>query len=81
MFYSNYPSLKLFIPVILSLLFFLLLPLPGSVWDKVIAGSCAVLAYVVVAILLSLKRQLLLIKTASDITKLLNTVCLYPQPP
>lgn len=49
-------------------------PYLESVWDKVIAGSCAVLAYVVVAILLSLKRQLLLIKTASDITKLLNTI-------
>ena len=54
----------------------LFLPLLHSVWDKVIAGSCAVLVYVVVAILLSLKRQFLLIKTATEVTKLLNTVCL-----
>ena len=45
-----------------------------SIWDKVIAGSCMILVYVAVAVLLSVRRKILGLQTREEILHLLNKV-------
>jgi len=45
-----------------------------KIWDKVIAGSCMILVHVAVAILLTMKRPLLTMKTAEEMTQFLTTI-------
>lgn len=54
----------------------------SSIWDKVIAGSCMILVYVAVAMLLSMRKKILGIQTCEDVSQLLNKVwildcCIY----
>ena len=46
-----------------------------SIWDKVIAGSCMILVYVAVAVLLSVRRKILGLQIREDISHLLSKVC------
>ena len=46
----------------------------SSIWDKVIAGSCMILVYVAVAMLLSMRKKILGIQTCEDVSQLLSKV-------
>ncbi len=45
-----------------------------SIWDRVIGGSCVILVYLAVAILLSFKRKILGVSNAAQLQQLLNEV-------
>ena len=44
------------------------------IWDKIIGGSCKILVFVAVAMLLTLKRPMLSMKTISDVEQYLSQV-------
>lgn len=48
-----------------------------SLWDRVIGGSCMVLVYVAVAVLLSFKRKILGFTSAKQLQYFLNDVSCF----
>lgn len=56
------------------MIFFLPLPQFYSIWDRVIGGSCMILVYLAVAILLSFKRKIFGFSSAEQLQHLLHNV-------
>ncbi|NXF52177.1 TBCD7 protein, partial [Oceanites oceanicus] len=48
--------------------------LPESIWDKVISGSCKILVFVAVEILLTFKIKIMALNTAEKITQFLENI-------